>query len=93
MGRPKKDKITSLKTESNNKEVNTTKVKNKRELQDELEILNIWIPALERSVAYCQEHNIEDEAYYHTRKSLAKAKGRKIFLESLVAKGEEDETK
>ena len=57
-----------------------------RELLEQIEELKSWIVCLERSVAYAEEHDLKDKEYHKTKTALAKAKGRKIYLESLKEK-------
>ena len=90
MGRPKKNKNTTVNINKSLKISGTLSIE---KTVQEIKEYERWIDCLERSIKYSEEHDLKDNNYHYIRNSLAKAKGRKIYLESLVAKGEEDETK
>ena len=80
MGRPKKNKNTIVNT---NKEAKPAGKVSVEKTVQEIKEYERWVDCLERAIKYSEEHDLRDDNYHYIRNSLAKAKGRKIYLESL----------
>lgn len=51
--------------------------------------LERWIECLQRAVYYSEDNDLKDDTYHHIKLSLAKAKGRLIYLENLEKEEEQ----